>query len=71
VKLTKGATTQPATIVKYGLSERNLVLYDMPAPKTAAVVVCVLESGMFRNAAVSTRTVEAAKATVALEYRMR
>ena len=65
-KLRKGAITQPATTFRNGFADTNLVLYDMPVAKTAVEVVCVMDRGMLKIVAASTRTVEVTRVTAAL-----
>ena len=57
-KLSSGAITQPATTFRKGFVDTSLVLYDNPAPKTAVEVVWVMERGILKIVAASTRTVE-------------
>ena len=70
-KLSNGANIQLRTIIKNGLSETNFCLYDKPAPKIAEETAWVLDNGILRTVAASTRKVEDSKVAVALEYRIR
>jgi len=65
-KLRRGAIIHPATIVRNGFRETNLVLYERPVPRTAEAAVCVLESGILKNVASSTRSVEVTSVAAAL-----
>ena len=67
-RLNNGAIIHPATIFKNGFEDINLVLYEMPAPKTAADSVWVFESGICKIVAISTKTVEDSNVTVVLGY---
>ena len=65
-KLSSGAIIQPTTTFRKGFMDTSLVLYDNPAPKTAVEVVWVIERGILKIVADSTKTVEVTRVTAAL-----
>jgi len=60
--------THPIAIFRSGFAEISLVLYAIPAPKTATEVVWVIDKGMLKRVAISIKIVEVTSVEVAFGY---